>query len=68
MASRRLLRFGFTVDGQPSAGELADMRVTYHGRFNRKSAEADARRRFEEWSNIGNPLARRWSADQIVLS
>lgn len=68
MASRRPLRFGFTVDGQPSAGECADMRVTYHGRFNRKAAEADARRRFEEWRNTGNPLLRRWSADQIVLA
>jgi len=68
MASRRPLRFGFTVDGQPSAAEFAAMRVTYHGRLNRKVAEADARRRFEEWRNIGNPLIRRWSADQIVIA
>ncbi|SEH33747.1 hypothetical protein [Magnetospirillum fulvum] len=68
MASRRPLRFGFTVDGQPSMGDHADMRVTYHGRFNRKAAEADARRRFEEWRSIGNPLVRRWSADQVVLA
>jgi hypothetical protein len=68
MGSRRSLRFGFTVDGQPATGESADMRVTYFGRLDSKTAEADARRRFEEWRRTGNPLVRRWSADQVVLA
>lgn len=64
----RPLRFAFTIDGRPAAADSADMSVTYLGRFNRKSAEADAKRRFEEWRNMGNALTRRWSADQVVLA
>ncbi|MDO8608540.1 MAG: hypothetical protein Q7R40_18565 [Phaeospirillum sp.] len=64
----RPLRFGFTIDGSPATDDCADMSVTYLGRFNRKSAEADAKRRFEEWRRMGNPLTRRWSADQVVLA
>ena len=64
----RPLRFDFTMDGRPANGDRADMSVTYLGRFNRKSAEADARRRFEEWRQLGNALTRRWSADQVVLA
>jgi hypothetical protein len=68
MGSARPLRFGFTVDGHSVEHEYADMSVTYLGRFNRKSAEADARRRFEEWRRSGNPVTRRWTADQVVLA
>ncbi|TAN55213.1 MAG: hypothetical protein EPN20_20615 [Magnetospirillum sp.] len=64
----RPLRFAFTIDGRPVSNDRADMSVTYLGRFNRKSAEADAKRRFEEWRNMGNALTRRWSADQVVLA
>ncbi len=67
MASARPLRFGFTVDGLPAGRDRADMNVTYHGRFDRKAAEADARRRFEEWRQTGNPVTRRWTADQVVV-
>jgi hypothetical protein len=68
MGSARPLRFGFTVDGHPVGHENADMSVTYHGRFNRKNAEADARRRFEEWRDSGNSVTRRWTADQVVVA
>ena len=64
----RPLRFAFTIDGHPAIDDRADMSVTYLGRFNRKSAEADAKRRFEEWRTMGNALTRRWSADQVVLA
>jgi len=64
----RPLRFAFTLDGRPAGDEAADMSVTYLGRFNRKSAEADAKRRFEEWRATGSALVRRWSADQVVLA
>lgn len=61
------LRFRFTVDGH-AAQDSGDMTVTYVGRVNRKLAEADARRRFEEWRDTGNPLARRFTRDQVVLA
>jgi len=67
MAARRRLRFGFTVDGQPATGEPVAMRVTYLGPTSRRAAEADARRRFEEWCRLSSPLARHLSADQVVL-
>ena len=59
-------RFAFTADGRPVDGP-ADMNVTYVGRINRKLAEADARRRFEEWQNLPSLLARRWSSNQVVV-
>jgi hypothetical protein len=68
MTGLRPLRFGFSQDGYAVAGDGADMRVTYHGWFNRKSAEADAWRRFEEWRKMGNPVTRRWAADQVVVA
>ncbi|OAN50510.1 hypothetical protein A6A04_18110 [Paramagnetospirillum marisnigri] len=68
MGSFRPLRFGFALDGSPVDSDSAEMRVTYLGRFSRKSAEADARRRFEEWRSLCNPVTRRWSADQVVLA
>ena len=61
------LRFCFTTDGR-AAHERGDMTVTYVGRVNRKLAEADARRRFEEWQSIGNPLMRKFSRDQVVVA
>ena len=64
----RPLRFDFTIDGRPAHGDHAEMSVTYLGRFNRKSAEADAKRRFEEWRRMGNALMRRFAADQVVLA
>ncbi|RAU20499.1 hypothetical protein CU669_18325 [Paramagnetospirillum kuznetsovii] len=67
MGSFRPLRFGFALDGSPASHDHAEMRVTYLGYFNRKHAEADARRRFEEWRRMGNPVARLRSADQVVL-
>jgi hypothetical protein len=67
MAAPRPLRFGFTVDGRPATEEPPAMCVTYLGRTSRRAAEADARRRFEEWRRLASPLARRWSADQVVL-
>jgi len=60
------LRFRFTGDGRPSEGPAA-MCVTYVGRVNRKAAEADARRRFEEWRRLPD-LSRRWACDQLVVS
>ncbi|MBI5164980.1 MAG: hypothetical protein HY985_13895 [Magnetospirillum sp.] len=61
------LRFAFTAEGHPADGAAA-MTVTYVGRISRRQAEADARRRFEEWSTLANPLVRRWSATQVVVS
>lgn len=61
------LRFAFTADGRFADGS-GDMTVTYVGRVNRKLAEADARRRFEEWRDTGNPIARRFARDQVVLA
>lgn len=67
----RSLRFHFTGDGRPSEGPAAQgataMSVTYVGRINRKAAEADARRRFEEWLRLPE-LPRRWASDQLVVS
>jgi hypothetical protein len=67
----RSLRFRFTGDGRPSEGPAAQdaiaMSVTYVGRVNRKAAEADARRRFEEWRRLPD-LSRRWACDQLVVS
>ena len=60
------LRFRFTGDGRPSEGP-ATMSVTYVGRVNRKAAEADAKRRFEEWLRLPE-LPRRWASDQLVVS
>ncbi|MBR9970706.1 hypothetical protein [Magnetospirillum sulfuroxidans] len=59
-------RFAFTADGRPTDGP-AGMNVTYVGRINRKLAEADARRRFEEWQSLPSLLARRWSSNQVVV-
>ncbi|MGE5546057.1 MAG: hypothetical protein ACM33T_04100 [Solirubrobacterales bacterium] len=67
MASPNPLRFFFTLDGRTGEG-AGDMSVTYVGRVNRKLAEADARRRFEEWRQTGNPLHRKFSRDQIVVA
>jgi hypothetical protein len=61
------LRFAFAADGRPADGP-AEMSITYVGRINRKHAEADARRRFEEWCRLPNALSRRWSKDQVVVS
>ncbi|MBI3444803.1 MAG: hypothetical protein HY055_05475 [Magnetospirillum sp.] len=67
MGSLRPLRFGFAADGTPTETGRADMSVTYLGRVSRRQAEADARRRFEEWSRLGNSLSRLRGADQVVL-
>lgn len=61
------LRFAFALDGAANDGP-AEMSVTYLGRISRKHAEADARRRFEEWRRLPSPLSRRWSKDQVVVS
>lgn len=61
------LRFAFSLDAIASDGPT-QMSVTYLGRINRKQAEADARRRFEEWRRLPSPLSRRWSQDQVVVS
>jgi hypothetical protein len=61
------LRFAFSADGCHSDGP-PEMSVTYLGRISRKKAEADARRRFEEWRRLPSPLSRRWSKDQVVVS
>jgi hypothetical protein len=61
------LRFAFSADGRVADGP-AEMSITYVGRINRKNAEADARRRFEEWCRLPNALSRRWNRDQVVLS
>ena len=61
------LRFAFSADGRLADGP-AEMSITYVGRINRKHAEADARRRFEEWCRLPNALSRRWSKDQVVVS
>lgn len=60
------LRFAFS-DGCASDGPT-EMSVTYLGRISRKKAEADARRRFEEWRQLTSHLSRRWSKDQVVVS
>ncbi|MGE5514445.1 MAG: hypothetical protein ACM31D_01355 [Bacteroidota bacterium] len=62
------LRFAFAADGRLADGPAAEMSITYVGRISRKHAEADARRRFEEWCRQPNALARRWSRDQVVVS
>lgn len=61
------LRFAFSATGVVADGP-AEMSVTYVGRISRKNAEADARRRFEEWCRLPSPLSRRWSKDQVVVS
>lgn len=61
------LRFAFSATGVVSDGP-AEMSITYVGRINRKIAEADARRRFEEWCRMPSLLSRRWSKDQVVVS
>ncbi len=68
IAPRSPLRFTFTTDGRRADDGEGDMSVTYIGRIDRKAAACDARRRFEAWSNLHNPLVRRWQADQIVLA
>ncbi|MBC7906222.1 MAG: hypothetical protein H7Y60_05680 [Rhodospirillaceae bacterium] len=60
------LRFAFS-DGCAADGPT-EMSVTYLGRISRKKAEADARRRFEEWCRLPSHLSRRWSKDQVVVS
>lgn len=67
MALSSTLRFTFTADGDRANGP-GEMSVTYVGRISRKQAEADARRRFEEWRSLPNPLARRWASHQVVVS
>ncbi|WP_245644136.1 hypothetical protein [Magnetospirillum moscoviense] len=62
------LRFRFDLDGRPVADGPGEMNVTYLGRVNRKAAEADARRRFEEWRSLSSSLSRRWSSNQVVVS
>lgn len=62
------LRFRFDLDGHPVADGPGEMNVTYLGRINRKTAEADARRRFEEWRSLSSSLSRRWSSNQVVVS
>jgi hypothetical protein len=61
------IRFAFFADGCHADG-LGEMTVTYVGRVNRKIAEADARRRFEEWRSLPSPLSRRWASNQVVVS
>lgn len=61
------LRFAFSADGYAVDGPT-EMSVTYLGRISRKNAEADARRRFEEWRSLPSHLSRRWSKDQVVVS
>lgn len=61
------LRFSFMIDGRAAEG-AGDMTVTYLGRVNRKLAEADARRRFEEWRDTANAMARRFARDQVVVA
>lgn len=61
------LRFAFSTHGLIPEGP-AEMSVTYIGRITRKNAEADARRRFEEWCQLPSPLSRRWAKDQVVVS
>ncbi|MDA8231723.1 MAG: hypothetical protein M0006_10330 [Magnetospirillum sp.] len=61
------MQFAFTEDGRRADGQ-AEFTITYVGRINRKAAEADARRRFEEWASLRSPLARRWSSNQVVVS
>lgn len=61
------LRFAFSADGHLADGP-AEMSITYVGRVKRKQAEADARRRFEEWCRLPDALSRRWSRDQVVVS
>ncbi len=57
------LRFRFTGDVAEGPDEL---RVTYVGRITRKEAEADARRRFEEWCRRSD-FSRRRACDQVVV-
>lgn len=61
------LRFAFAADGSRADG-TGEMTVTYVGRINRKAAEADARRRFEEWRLLPSLLSRRWASHQVVVS
>jgi hypothetical protein len=61
------LRFAFTGDGQPAGDGRVAMSVTYHGLVSRRSAERDARRRFEEWKRLPSPLARHLSSVQVVV-
>lgn len=67
MATSTNLRFTFTADGRHVDGPT-EMSVTYVGRISRKTAEADARRRFEEWRSLPSPLSRRWASNQVVVS
>lgn len=67
MATSTNLRFTFTADGHHGDGP-AEMSVTYVGRISRKTAEADARRRFEEWRSLPSLLSRRWASNQVVVS
>lgn len=61
------LRFAFSAEDAVIDGPT-EMSVTYVGRISRKTAEADARRRFQEWQQLGSALSRRWSKDQVVVS
>lgn len=67
MPTSQSLRFAFSTDGIILDGPV-EMSVTYLGRISRKQAEADARRRFEEWLRLPSLLSRRWSRDQVVVS
>lgn len=61
------IRFSFAADGSRADG-AGEMNVTYVGRVNRKTAEADARRRFEEWTRLPSPLSKRFASNQVVVS
>lgn len=61
------LRFAFSAAERIADGPV-EMSITYVGRISRKHAEADARRRFEEWCRQPSSLSRRWSKDQVVVS
>jgi len=67
MAMQHSVRFNFCVDAHLNDGPN-NMSVTYVGRVNRKSAAADAERRFQEWQRLPSVLAKRWSQDQVVVN
>ena len=59
-------RFAFTADGYETSGQ-GDMVVIYRGFIHATRALSDARRRFEEWQSLSDPLRRRRSAHQVVV-
>lgn len=63
------LRFDFGDDGRLVCGGPADMSITYVGRrIDRRSAEADARRRFEEWQRQASQFSRHLSRTQVIIA